>query len=91
MWKSQFLLKYLDPYLTIKSDYGLGWVVAHENPQLKHPHIVWHAGGLTGASSMLLVYPDEEIVGVALCNKGNIVGLDQMILYAVENLYSLVK
>ena len=40
---------------------------------------------------MLFVYPDEEMVGVALCNKGGIQGLDDMIVYAVENVFSLVN
>lgn len=89
MWSPQISPSNKNPLLY--SDYAFGWLVAKGNDQLKHQHIVWHAGGLLGATTMLFIYPDEEIVGVALSNKGGVNGLDQMIAYTVENVFHLVK
>lgn len=89
MWSPQIRTSRKNTFLN--SDYAFGWQVAKENNQLKHKHIVWHAGSLIGASSMIFIYPDEEIVGVGLTNKGGIHQIDQMITYTVENAYHLIK
>lgn len=90
MWSPQIKVTGIDSL--IYSQYGFGWFVSDKgNDQLKHQHILWHSGHLLGVSTMLFIYPDEEIVAVALTNKGDIHVLEQMITYTVENVYSLVK
>lgn len=75
-----------------KHNYGLGWGIGTPPSQkLQHAHWVEHSGGLIGASSLLVIYPEEEIVAVTLTNKGRIGGLHQMVLHAVENICHLVK
>jgi len=77
---------------SVQSEYGFGWCVAtSNNTKLAHQDIFWHEGGLLGDSAMLVVYPQEEIVGVALVNKGVIIELLDMVVHTVENVYDLVK
>jgi len=48
--------------------YGLGWYV---KPDDNGYYVVWHQGGMMGASSTLKIIPDEHIVVVALTNTSN--------------------
>ena len=84
-------IKFISSHYQINSDYGLGWLVASSNPKLKHQKMMWHAGGTAGIATMLIVYPEEEIVGVAMTNKGGGQDLAPMIMNTVENVYNLVK
>jgi CubicO group peptidase (beta-lactamase class C family) len=47
-----------------KKDYGLGWVIRRENGHL----MVSHSGGAVGASSQLVVFPEQKVVVVILTN-----------------------
>lgn len=73
---------------------GYGWFtvnITHPEPSIiKHRNFVFHSGGLVGTTTMLIIYPEEEIVGVAFTNKGNMIGLDQMVIYTVENIYDFL-
>lgn len=76
--------------------YGYGWRSAPPgaNPGCKNGNkggIVAHSGGLLGAAAFLMIYPQEEIVGVMLSNKGQVSEQERIIVYAVENLMHLVK
>ena len=84
-------MEFVANHYQINSKYGLGWIVASDNPKLKHQKLMWHAGGTPGVATMLIVYPDEEIVGVAMANKGGGQDLAPMIMYTAENVYNLVK
>ena len=48
---------------------------------------MWHNGGLSGVSTMLVIYPQEEVVGVALTNKGSVPYMDQMVAHTMDNIY----
>ena len=58
--------------------------------ELKHRQFVQHSGGADGLVAWIAIYPQEEIVSVALCNKGNVDGLDWVLAYPVETLYDLL-
>ena len=47
--------------------YGLGWYFKHDGQK----RVVWHEGGMTGASSMLRMFPDEDVAIVVLTNTFN--------------------
>lgn len=74
--------------LRTTTEYGYGWMITHVpesvNGALKHRDAVWHAGGLLGASTFLVVYPREEIVAVTMVNKGMIPGLELLAVSIVE-------
>ena len=69
---------------------GYGWILLDHSALVPHTahhrRIIGHSGGLDGVSSIFLIYPKEEVVGVVLTNKGNILTLAQLIAQAVENL-----
>jgi len=89
MWTAQ-TSKFSVPW-PVASDYGLGWIAGRQpQPKMRYQHFVWHAGSLLGSTSLLVLYPDEEIVSVALTNKGGLYVIDQMVLNAVENVVPLV-
>lgn len=48
--------------------YGLGWYV---NPNDNGQSVVWHEGGMMGASTMLKLYPNENIAIVLVTNTYN--------------------
>lgn len=79
----------------LKVEYGFGWFIGSTQLEmpfpLNHRHFLWHSGGLSGVTTWLAVWPEEEIVGVALSNKGNTKNLGQAVLYAMENLYPMIK
>lgn len=70
-------------------DYGYAWFISRRN-ELNRT-LVYHAGGIMGVTAQLTILPEEEVVGVTFVNKGVVVEGEQMILYAVKNLYHLVK
>lgn len=47
-------------------------------------------GALIGATSMLAVYPDEEMVATVLTNKGSFSEMDKLILHITENVYPMI-
>lgn len=51
-----------------KTNYGLGWAVGDDK---KGRSWVGHAGGSVGGSSMLLMYPQYDLVVVTLINQSN--------------------
>ena len=53
--------------------------------------VLYYIGGLEGVATMLILYPDEEMVGVAMTNKGGGQNLAPMVMYTAENIYDLVK
>jgi len=59
MWTDSKLKKEGNPY-------GLGWFLYGQNP--KHGHVYGHSGGQTGASSQLMILPEEDIVLVIMSN-----------------------
>lgn len=72
--------------LTIFLYTGYGWKLVNATSLTHLQSYVFHDGGLFGASTMLMLFPDHQIVGVAMTNKGDI-DLDQMVLYAAHKLY----
>lgn len=62
--------------------YGIGFSV--EETQNKTPKI-YHTGGGVGASTVLLIYPEEELVICILCNKSNVE--TQPLVEALETIY----
>lgn len=73
------------------NEYGYGWFMAHipksVNPNIKYRDFVWHSGGLLGVSTFLIIYPELEIVGAAMSNKGSALNLDNMLINMAENVY----
>ncbi len=51
----------------IKTSYGLGWLVACDKITNKLEY-VYHTGGAVGATSCLLIVPDQKLVIAVLCN-----------------------
>lgn len=74
--------------------YGYAWFIMNVSANESTPNnrtepkrnSVWHSGGAFGVSNLLTIYPDEEIVVVALCNKGDVDGLDVITEFAVNTL-----
>jgi CubicO group peptidase (beta-lactamase class C family) len=48
--------------------YGYGWQLMQPSPQWLNRRLVFHAGGITGFASDLLIYPDEQVTVVVLAN-----------------------
>jgi D-alanyl-D-alanine carboxypeptidase len=48
--------------------YGYGWQLLGPSSQTLNRRLVFHAGGLTGYSTDLLVYPDDDVTIVLLAN-----------------------
>ncbi len=65
-----------------------GWFIKHIAESVPYPYkkLIWHSGGLLGTSTILFVFPEQNIIGVAFANKGYVIGLDQLILYVAKNL-----
>ena len=76
----------------IHTGYGfyIGYLSPEVAPTIKHRHIVWHSGGQVGVSVIMILYPTEEMVGVALTNKGYVPGLDNLVFNAAELIYEFV-
>lgn len=93
MWTGQSVPQFGEIATYVKAKYGYGWFIseAGKNDQLRHRNIIFHAGGLPGVGAHLTIYPDEEVIGVVFVNKGTILEKEQMILYAMENMYHLIK
>ncbi|KAH9526580.1 hypothetical protein DERF_000655 [Dermatophagoides farinae] len=74
--------------------YGYGWFISNltnsENSILQYKDYIWHSGGLTGTSTMLMIQPKSEFVGIAMTNEGNTLGLDTMIAYMIENVAEFI-
>lgn len=48
--------------------YGYGWQLLAPSPKWLNRRVVFHAGGITGFASDLLIYPDEEVTVIVLAN-----------------------
>jgi CubicO group peptidase (beta-lactamase class C family) len=48
--------------------YGYGWQLMAASPQWLNRRLVFHAGGITGFASDLLIYPDEQVTVIVLAN-----------------------
>jgi CubicO group peptidase (beta-lactamase class C family) len=48
--------------------YGFGWQLLAPSPEWLNRRVVFHAGGITGFASDLLIYPDEKVTVVVLAN-----------------------
>jgi hypothetical protein len=59
-----------------------GWFIKHIAESVSYPYntLIWHSGGLLGTSTILLIFPDYDIIGVAFANKGFVLESDQLIL-----------
>lgn len=88
MWSTHINSSSL-PMFTENSNYGYAWFNSQHN-QLNR-FIVFHSGGILGLSAQLTIFPNEEMVGVTFVNKGVVIEGEQIILYAAQNLYHLVK
>ncbi len=70
-----------------KTGYGLGW---YDKTDAKGRHWTGHAGGSVGGTSMLMVYPEQELIVVILTNVSDInlgklyFGIADRFLSAVE-------
>lgn len=49
-------------------NYGYGWQLLAASPQWHNRRLVFHAGGITGFASDLLIYPDEQVTVIVLAN-----------------------
>lgn len=59
--------------------YGLGWYVRQEGGQ----RVVWHEGGMPGASSIIKLLPEQRIAVVVLGNRTDANALNQAIADAL--------
>ncbi|OTF78767.1 hypothetical protein BLA29_003958 [Euroglyphus maynei] len=75
--------------------YGYGWFISNltnsANANLRYKDYIWHSGGLMGTTTMLMIQPQSELVGVVLTNEGSTIGLDSMIIYLVENVAKFIN
>lgn len=57
-----------------KNKYGLGFFVEgfKEGAESTKDSVAWHSGSAVGASSILMIYPDSEVVVAILTNMGSI-------------------
>ena len=53
---------------TRHGDYGYGWQLLAPSPKWLNRRVVFHAGGLTGFATDLLIYPEERVAVVVLAN-----------------------
>jgi len=63
-----------------KEDYGLGFASSKVDPEESGGDElgIHHAGGALGASSILVIYPESEIVVAILCNLGEVKDLKKI-------------
>ena len=66
---------------------GKGWTIKHIATSIDYPYktLIWHSGGLLGTTTMLFIFPDQDIVGVGFTNKGFVAGLDQIVLLIAQS------
>lgn len=75
----------------VKASYGYAWYVydnVTRNRELlfeaELPNYVSHEGEAAGLSTWMNIYPEEEIVAVALTNKGEVPELGVTTTYAAD-------
>ncbi|CAG2174235.1 unnamed protein product [Oppiella nova] len=54
------------------NDYGKAWFIQRNPSPFKE--VIWHPGGITGTTTMLSLFPGENMVGVAFVNRGAVEG-----------------
>lgn len=81
----EFLL-YINPCYSFPI--GHGWIVSNTNGTFSK--LAWHGGGLLGTTTMVTIFPEQEIVGVVLVNKGGVSELQDIVFHVAENIYHLV-
>ncbi|CAG2178801.1 unnamed protein product, partial [Oppiella nova] len=54
------------------NDYGKAWFIQRHPSPFKE--VIWHPGGITGTTTMLSLFPGENMVGVAFVNRGAVEG-----------------
>ncbi|CAG2102332.1 unnamed protein product [Medioppia subpectinata] len=68
-------------------EYGKGWFIKTipESDPYPYKKIIWHGGNLGASTTMLILFPDQNIVGVAFANKGAVLKLDKLIENVAKN------
>ncbi len=70
------------PFIDENTRYGVGWRIS----RLHGYEIAWHDGGMTGASTKLVLVPSENLVIVALCNRFQPQVTDQAVVSILSEL-----
>ena len=84
LWKPVVEVKFFN-----NTYYGMGWFITQLKNNTSYcisscykqspiTHYVWHTGGLIGLSSLLAVFPEQEIVVSILANKGYLLSLNDL-------------
>lgn len=69
-------------FIDENTKYGVGWRISNLNGY----DIVWHDGGMSGASTKLVLIPSENLVVVALCNRFQPKVTDQIVASIISEL-----
>ncbi|CAG2102335.1 unnamed protein product [Medioppia subpectinata] len=71
LWTPETIGK-IKPIELGKDDYAKGWFVTNipESDPYPYKTIILHSGGLSGTSTWLILFPKQNIVGVAFANRG---------------------
>jgi len=68
-----------------------GWIIKHFAIPYPYKTLICHTGGLFGTSTILFIFPEQDMVGVAFANNGEDLGLDQIVLDIAKNFEPLLK
>ncbi|CAG2111250.1 unnamed protein product [Medioppia subpectinata] len=87
LWTPETIGKIKPEWFNPRDEYGKGWFIKHIPDTDPYPYrtLMWHSGGILGTTTMLTLFPDQNIVGVAFTNKGYVLDLDQIILNVAKN------
>ncbi|CAG2116897.1 unnamed protein product [Medioppia subpectinata] len=87
LWIPETMGKIKPEWFNPRDEYGKGWFIKHIPDTDPYPYrtLMWHSGGILGSTTMLTLFPDQNIVGVAFTNKGYVLDLDQIILNVAKN------
>ncbi|CAG2180827.1 unnamed protein product [Oppiella nova] len=69
LWSPETVGK-IKPDMLGTNDYGKGWFITHLPAPYPYKELIWHSGGLYGTSTILFLFPNENLVGVAFANRG---------------------
>ncbi|XP_054158412.1 serine beta-lactamase-like protein LACTB, mitochondrial [Oppia nitens] len=84
LWKPETIGKVKPSYMKYM-DYGKAWFISNMNASYPYRLVVGHSGGLPGVTTQLLLFPEQNIVGVVFANKDDLDFLDLYIQQVAEN------
>ncbi len=74
---------------------GEGWVITNVTQPIRCDHsncktppikkIIWHSGGITGVTTILMIFPEQNFVVSVLSNLGSASDIDSLAIQIARN------